>query len=122
MELVNVRRTACVRQRRNAQQAQAMLQRLAMLPIEIDRHPAPRSGLLVLALRFDLGSQDGSGWPAGAAVRPAPQTHRPGRRWNSSGARDGEGGLAAIDDADLESVRAVTELADRTRELEERQG
>ena len=60
LELVNVLRTACLRQRMAAQQAQAVLQRIAMLPIEVDRHPVPRSELLALALRFGLSSYDAS--------------------------------------------------------------
>lgn len=58
LELTNVLRTACQRQRMAAQQAQQVLAQIAQLPIEIDRHPVPRSELLALALRFGLSSHD----------------------------------------------------------------
>ena len=60
LELTNVLRTACVRQRLHAQAAQQVLIHLGTLPIEIDRHPVPRSELLALALRFGLTSYDAS--------------------------------------------------------------
>jgi predicted nucleic acid-binding protein len=58
LELVNVLRTACLRQRMTAQHAQAVLARLGALPIEVDRHPVPRSELLALSLRFGLSAYD----------------------------------------------------------------
>jgi predicted nucleic acid-binding protein len=58
LELANVLRTACIRQRLDAQRAQQVLTRIAALPIEVDRHPVPRSELLALALRFGLSSYD----------------------------------------------------------------
>ncbi len=60
LELSNVLRTACVRQRLHAQAAQQVLLHLGALPIEIDRHPVARSELLALALRFGLTSYDAS--------------------------------------------------------------
>ena len=58
LELVNVMRTACVRQRLDAQTAQQMLNQLGTLPITVDHHPVLRSELLALALRFGLSSWD----------------------------------------------------------------
>lgn len=58
LELANVLRTACIRQRLDAQRAQQVLRRIAALPVEVDRHPVPRSELLALALRFGLSSYD----------------------------------------------------------------
>lgn len=58
LELTNVLRTACMRQRMVAQQAQQVLARIAQLPIEVDRHALPRSELLALAIRFGLSSYD----------------------------------------------------------------
>ncbi len=58
LELTNVLRTACLRQRMVAQQAQQVLVNIAQLPIEIDRHAVPRSELLALALRFGLSTYD----------------------------------------------------------------
>lgn len=58
LELANVLRTACIRQRLDAQRAQQVLARIATLPIEVDRHPVPRSELLALSLRFGLSSYD----------------------------------------------------------------
>jgi len=58
MELANVLRTACRRANLTAQQAQSMLEQLARLPIEIDRHPARPADLLALALRYDLSAYD----------------------------------------------------------------
>lgn len=60
LELTNVLRTACVRQRLQAQAAQQVLVQLGMLPIEIDRHAVAPSELLALALRFGLTSYDAS--------------------------------------------------------------
>ena len=58
LELTNVLRTACMRQRLDAQRAQIILSQVALLPIEVDRHPVPRSEMLALALRFSLSSYD----------------------------------------------------------------
>jgi len=58
LELTNVLRTACMRQRMTAQQAQQVLARVAQLPIEVDRHAVPRAELLALAIRFGLSSYD----------------------------------------------------------------
>jgi predicted nucleic acid-binding protein len=58
LEFANVLRTACVRQRMDAQHAQAVVARIAALPIEIDRQAIPRSELLGLALRFGLSAYD----------------------------------------------------------------
>ncbi len=58
LELTNVLRTACLRQRMVAQQAQQVLTHLAQLPIEVDRRAVPRSELLAPALRFGLSSYD----------------------------------------------------------------
>lgn len=58
LELANVLRTACVRQRMTAEAAQRIVSRLRSLPIEVDREPVPCSELLALALRFGLSSYD----------------------------------------------------------------
>jgi predicted nucleic acid-binding protein len=58
LELTNVLRTACLRQRMQAQRAQAVLTQLALLPITVDRHPVARSELLALSLRFGLSTHD----------------------------------------------------------------
>ena len=58
MELANVLRTTCRRGRLTAQQAQKMVEQLALLPIEIDSTPARPGLLLSLALRFDLSAYD----------------------------------------------------------------
>ena len=58
LELTNVLRTTCLRQRQNAERAQQVLVRMAQLPIDVDRHAVARSELLALALRFGLSSYD----------------------------------------------------------------
>ena len=58
LEFTSVLRTACVRQRMDAQRAQAVVAQIGALPIEVDRHPVARSELLALALRFGLGTYD----------------------------------------------------------------
>ena len=58
LELTNVLRTACLRQRMTAEKAQQVLARLAKLPIAVDRVGAPSHELLALALRFGLSSYD----------------------------------------------------------------
>jgi predicted nucleic acid-binding protein len=58
LELTNVLRTACIRQRLDAQRAQQVLGQIGRLPIEVDRQAVLRSELLALALRFSLSSYD----------------------------------------------------------------
>jgi predicted nucleic acid-binding protein len=58
LELTNVLRTSCIRQRLDAQRAQQVLGQVGLLPIEVDRQAVPRSELLALALRFSLSSYD----------------------------------------------------------------
>jgi predicted nucleic acid-binding protein len=58
LELSNVLRTCCIRQRLDAQRAQAVLVQIGKLPIDVDRAPVPRGELLALALRFGLSSYD----------------------------------------------------------------
>jgi predicted nucleic acid-binding protein len=58
LEFTNVLRTACQRQRMDAQHAQAVVRQICSLPITVDRHPVPCSELLGLALRFGLSSYD----------------------------------------------------------------
>ena len=58
LELTNVLRTACLRQRMTAEKAQRILSRIASLPIDVDRHSVPPRELLALSLRFGLGSYD----------------------------------------------------------------
>ena len=56
LELTNVLRTTCLRQRMTADKAQQVLARIAKLPIEVARVGAPPHELLALALRFGLSS------------------------------------------------------------------
>jgi len=58
LECTNVLRTACVRQRLDAQRAQAVVAQISALPIGVDRHTVARSELLALALRFGLSTYD----------------------------------------------------------------
>ena len=58
LELTNLLRTACLRQRMTAEKAQQVLARIAKLPIAVDRVGAPPHELLALALRFGLSSYD----------------------------------------------------------------
>ncbi len=58
LELANVLRSTCLKQRLNAQAAQQALARIVSLPITIDRQPVPASEILALALRFGLSSYD----------------------------------------------------------------
>lgn len=60
LELANVLRTACRRQRLDAAAAQAILARIGELPIEVDRSPMLPSEALALSLRFDLSAYDAS--------------------------------------------------------------
>ena len=58
LELTNVLRTACLRQRMTADHAQAVIANLGALPIEVDRTPVRRGELLALSLRFGLSAYD----------------------------------------------------------------
>ena len=58
LELTNLLRTACLRQRLTAQRAQAVLAQIVSLPIDIDRQAVPPSEVFALALRFGLSSYD----------------------------------------------------------------
>ena len=58
LELTNVLRTACLKRRMNAEQAQGVLAQIATLPIDVDRQGATPAALLALALRFGLSSYD----------------------------------------------------------------
>lgn len=58
LEFANVLRSACLRRKMNARHAQAIVEQIGLLPIDVDRHPVPRSELLALALRFSLSSYD----------------------------------------------------------------
>ena len=60
LELANVLRSACVRQRMDAQHAQAVIAQLVSLPITVDRQAVPPSELLGLSLRFGLTTYDAS--------------------------------------------------------------
>ena len=58
LELTNLLRTTCLRQRLNAQQAQQLLVHIGQMPITVDRQAVRRSELLALALRFGLTAYD----------------------------------------------------------------
>ena len=58
LEIANVLRTACKRQRLIAAQAQQIIEQICSLPIGIDTHTPGPSELLALALRYDLSSYD----------------------------------------------------------------
>ncbi len=58
LELTNVLRTACLRQKLTAQQAQAKLAQVLSLPIEVDRQAVAAAEVLALALRFGLSTYD----------------------------------------------------------------
>ena len=58
LELTNVLRSACLRQRMTAEKAQQVLANIAKLPITVDRIGAPPHEQLGLALRFGLSSYD----------------------------------------------------------------
>ena len=58
LELANVLRTACTRQRMTAESAQRVVARLMSLPIDVDRKSVAVSEVLGLALRFGLSSYD----------------------------------------------------------------
>ena len=58
LEFTNVLRTACLRQRMNAQAAQAVIAQITSLPIDVDRHLVLPGELLALALRHGLSTYD----------------------------------------------------------------
>jgi predicted nucleic acid-binding protein len=58
LELTNVLRTSCLRQRLVAQRAQEILGHLNAWPIDVDREAVPPRELLAPALRFGLSSYD----------------------------------------------------------------
>lgn len=58
LELTNVLRTACLRQRLDAERAQRILARLGELPIDVDRDAVPRAQMLALALRHGISTYD----------------------------------------------------------------
>ncbi len=58
LEFTNVLRSACIRGRLNAEQAQGIVVQIGTLPIDVDRMPVLRSEVLALALRFSLSSYD----------------------------------------------------------------
>lgn len=58
LEYANVLRTACKRNRLNAQQAQEAIQQLRVLPLDTDRENPDPGQLLALALRYDLSAYD----------------------------------------------------------------
>lgn len=58
LELANVLRTACRRQRLDAARAQDILTQLAGLPIEVDPARWRPAELLALSLRFNVSSYD----------------------------------------------------------------
>jgi len=60
LEFANVLRTACIRQRLNAEAAQAVIGQVSSLPIEVDRQAAPPAEILALSLRFGLSAYDAS--------------------------------------------------------------
>jgi predicted nucleic acid-binding protein len=60
LELANVLRGACVRQRMTAEAAQKVLGRIQSLPIAVERQPMPPAEILGLSLRFGLTSYDAS--------------------------------------------------------------
>jgi predicted nucleic acid-binding protein len=53
-----VLRQACLRGRVTAQGAQAIVERITSLPIDVDRQPVRPGEILALALRFGLTSYD----------------------------------------------------------------
>jgi predicted nucleic acid-binding protein len=60
LEFANVLRTACVRQRMTAAQAQAVVAQINPLQITVDSHPVSPAELLALSLRFALSAHDAS--------------------------------------------------------------
>jgi predicted nucleic acid-binding protein len=70
MELANILRTGCKRGSLIAQQAQAVLENLAALPIDTDTRPASAATLLSLALRHDLSACDAAYLELAPSPRP----------------------------------------------------
>ncbi|UCE30259.1 MAG: type II toxin-antitoxin system VapC family toxin [Burkholderiales bacterium] len=60
LELVNVLRNACIRQRMTAEAAHRVVAHVMSLPIEVERQPGPPSEILGLSLRFGLTAYDAS--------------------------------------------------------------
>ena len=58
LEFTNVLRTACLRQRMTAQAAQAVIEQITSLPIDVDRTAVRPGEVLALALRHGLSSYD----------------------------------------------------------------
>jgi len=58
VEIANVLRTACKRQKLDALRAQMILAEIMELPIRIDENPARAGEVLALALRHDLSAYD----------------------------------------------------------------
>ena len=58
LEFTNVLRTACNRGRLQAHVAQAMVEQVMSLPIDVDRDPVRPAEVLALALRFGLSAYD----------------------------------------------------------------
>jgi predicted nucleic acid-binding protein len=58
LQIANVLRTACLRQRMTAEAAQRVISHIASLPIDVDRHLVPARELLALSLRFGLSAYD----------------------------------------------------------------
>lgn len=58
LEFTTVLRTACIRGRLQAQVAQAMVEQVMSLPIDVDREPVRPAEVLALALRFGLSAYD----------------------------------------------------------------
>jgi predicted nucleic acid-binding protein len=58
LEFANVLRIACKRGKLIARNAQAIVEHVAQLPIEIDRETPGTAAILSLALRYDLSSYD----------------------------------------------------------------
>jgi predicted nucleic acid-binding protein len=58
IQVANVLRTACLRNRMTAEAAQRVIAQIASLPIDVDRHAVPARELLALSLRFGLSTYD----------------------------------------------------------------
>ena len=58
LEFTDVLRTACTRGRLQAHVAQAMVEQVMSLPIDVDRQPVHPAEVLALALRFGLSAYD----------------------------------------------------------------
>jgi predicted nucleic acid-binding protein len=68
LELANVLRTACLRQRMTADQAQSVIADLGALPIEVDRTPARPSEILAMPRTWS--------WRCACSCRSRPRTAR----------------------------------------------